>query len=138
MTTTITAPVVSALTAGVLIMLQMLLMLRTALTRRSQGVSLGAGEGYLLRRSRRHGNLAENAAIFIACFAIVEMLGEPRLWMEIACGLFLFARLLHIVGLSQKEKTANIFRVAGVILTFAIGIGLGIRLLHLAAPLVFR
>ena len=129
--TTITMPVISALTGGVLIILQMLLMLRTALTRRGSGVSLGEGTDVLLRRSRRHGNLAENAAIFVACFAIVEMLGEHRLWMEIACGVFVFARLLHVIGLSQK-KTANGFRVVGVILTFAVGIGLGIRLVNLA------
>jgi len=129
--TTVTMPLVSAITAGVLLIIQMLLMLRTALTRRSAGVSLGSGEGDLLRRSRRHGNLAENAAIFIAGFTLVELMGENRVWLEVACGLFVFARLLHIVGLSQKN-TVNAFRVVGVILTFAIGVGLGIRLIHLA------
>jgi len=129
--TTLTMPVVSAITAGVLLILQMLLMLRTALTRRAAGVSLGEGDATLLRRSRRHGNLAENAAIFIAGFTLVELMGEHRLWLEIACGLFVAARLLHIIGLSQKT-TANGFRVVGVITTFAVGIGLGIRLIHLA------
>ena len=130
--TTLTMPVVSAITAGVLLIIQMLLMLRTALTRRAAGISLGDGaDATLQRRSRRHGNLAENAAIFIAGFTLVELMGEHRLWLEIACGLFVFARLLHIVGLSQKN-TVNAFRVVGVILTFAIGVGLGIRLIHLA------
>jgi len=130
--TTVTMPVVSAITAGVLIILQMLLMLRTALTRRTAGPSLGEGsDATLLRRSRRHGNLAENAAIFIAGFTLLELMGEQRLWMEIACGLFVAARLLHVIGLSQKS-TVNGFRVVGVVATFAIGIGLGIRLVHLA------
>jgi uncharacterized membrane protein YecN with MAPEG domain len=130
--TTLTMPVVSAITAGVLIILQMLLMLRTALTRRTVGPSLGEGaDAVLIRRSRRHGNLAENAAIFIAGFTLLELMGEHRLWLEIACGLFVAARLLHVIGLSRKN-TANGFRVVGVITTFAIGIGLGIRLIHLA------
>ncbi len=130
--TTLAMPVVSAITAGVLLILQMVLMMRTALTRRSAGVSLGEGaDATLLRRSRRHGNLAENAAIFIAGFTLIELMGEHRPLMEIACAVFLVARLLHVIGLSRKS-TSNLFRILGVIGTFAVGIGLGLRLIQLA------
>jgi uncharacterized membrane protein YecN with MAPEG domain len=132
--TTMPLPVISATTAGILLILQMLLMLRTALTRRVSGPSLGEGhDATLLRRSRRHGNLAENAAIFIAGFTLLELLGERPLWLEGACAVFLVARLLHIIGLS-RENTANIFRVLGVILTFAIGVSVGVRLVLLGWP----
>ena len=136
--TTMPLPVISATTGGILLILQMLLMLRTALTRRVSGPSLGEGhDATLLRRSRRHGNLAENAAIFIIGFALLELLGERALWLEAACAVFIIARLLHVIGLSM-ENTANIFRVVGVVLTFAVGLSVGVRLILLGWPhLVF-
>jgi hypothetical protein len=82
---------------------------------------------------RRHGNLAENAAIFIASVSLLELLGGGRLWVEILCGVFLLARLLHAFGLSQQNPT-NIFRIAGVILTAVAGLAVGVRLIWIAIP----
>ncbi len=130
--TTLTLPWVSAFTAGVLIILQMVLMLAAALNRQRARVTMGDnGDQDLLRRVRRHGNLAENAAIFIAAFTLLELLGEPRLHMEIACGVFIVARLLHVVGFTLRN-TVNLFRVSGVILTFATGLFVGEQLIQYA------
>jgi len=127
-------PVISAFTAGILILFADRSRLPAVNQRRQHGPSLGeATDPNVIRAVRRHGNLAENAAIFIACIALLEMLGGGRLWVEILCGAFVLARLLHALGLSL-HNTVNPFRVAGVLLTVAVGLGLGVRLVLVAAP----
>jgi hypothetical protein len=72
-------PIVSALTAGVLVLMQMALMLSVVLARRRNRQSIGdGGKPKLLAAIRRHGNFAENAAVFIAGFALLEVLGGNR------------------------------------------------------------
>jgi uncharacterized membrane protein YecN with MAPEG domain len=126
-------PVVSALTAGVLIIMQMVLLATVVGTRRRAAQSLGdGGKDEVLRVSRRHGNFAENAAIFVAALTLMEMLGGARWNVEALAALFVASRLLHAIGLSQTN-TVNVFRITGVIGTVLAGIGVGARLLMLAA-----
>lgn len=133
---TLTVPVVSALTAGVLIVLQMLLLLTVVFARRSNRQSLGdGGNADMLRAIRRHGNLAENAAIFVVCAALLEMLGESRAILEILCAAFVLGRLSHAIGLSLG-RTVNIFRFIGAVTTFVVGIWAGVSLIQVAWPLV--
>ena len=40
--------------------------------------ALGDGDPTVLRLVRRHGNYAENAAIFVASLALLEMMGAVR------------------------------------------------------------
>ena len=86
-------PVVSAITAGVLIIGQMGLMLAVALRRRAAGVALGGDDPALLRLVRRHGNYAENAAIFVASLALLEMMGAVRPFVIGLAALFIAGRL---------------------------------------------
>jgi uncharacterized membrane protein YecN with MAPEG domain len=131
---TFTPPVVSALTAGVLIILQMALMVSVVSGRRNNRQSLGdGGHNELLRAIRRHGNLAENAGIFIAGFALLELLNGGRLVLEVMCSAFVLGRISHVIGLSLKQ-TVNAFRVAGVATTIAVGLALGVRLILTALP----
>ena len=134
---TLIPPLVTAMAAGVLLLLQTLLMLTAALVRRGSGQALGdtAQHAGLTRAVRRHGNLAENAAIFLIGSALFEMLGAPTLWVEALCGAFVLARLLHAFGLSLKN-TANLFRVVGVVATVAIDVTLAVALIRLAARLL--
>ena len=128
-------PAVSALTAGVLILLQMFLLLTVVLARRSNRQSLGdGGNANMLRAIRRHGNLAENAAIFVVSVALLEMLGESRTVVEILCAAFLLARLSHAIGLSFG-RTVNIFRFLGATTTVIVGIAVGVKLIQIAWPL---
>jgi hypothetical protein len=124
------------LTAGVLIVLQMLLLLTVVFARRSNRQSLGdGGNADMLRAIRRHGNLAENAAIFVVCAALLEMLGESRAILEILCAAFVLGRLSHAIGLSLG-RTVNIFRFIGAVTTFVVGIWAGVSLIQVAWPLV--
>ena len=130
----IALPIVSAVTAGILILLQILLMALTVLARRRNRQSLGdGGNPEMLRAMRRHGNLAENAALFIAGFTLLEMLGAPRAPFEIMCAVFVLGRISHAIGLSLKNAV-NPLRVLGVFATIGVGLTLGVRLLMLALP----
>jgi uncharacterized membrane protein YecN with MAPEG domain len=130
-------PLVTMLVAGVLILLQMALMLLVVVARRRARVSLGAGEDEgLLRAMRRHGNLAENAPIFLRAFALLEMVGADRARLAHLAIIFVLARLTHIVGLSLK-RSSNPVRVAGVAGTAYVGFALGWRLVSVAAHRLF-
>lgn len=130
------APIISAATAAALLFLQSLLMLGVVLQRRSNRQSLGdGGHDSLLKAIRRHGNLAENAGIFVATLALFELLGGNTLQVEILAGVLVLARLSHAFGLSLG-KTTNIFRVMGAVLTFVVGIALPVRLALLVWPLL--
>ena len=79
---------------------------------------------------RRHGNFAENAAIFVAGFTLFELIGGPRHSLEIMCAVFVAGRIIHAVGLSLKN-TVNPLRVLGVFATVGVGLTLGVQLLML-------
>ncbi|MBS0294851.1 MAG: MAPEG family protein [Proteobacteria bacterium] len=131
---TVALPVVSALTAGVLIIVQMLLLLLTVLARRKARQSLGEGQDDgLLRAMRRHGNFAENAAIFVIALALLEMLGGRQQTVEAVAGAFVLGRLCHALGLSQT-KTVNLWRTLGIVLTVASAVVVGVNLVMAALP----
>ncbi len=128
----LTPPILSALIAGILVILQMGLMLSVVLARRRQLQSIGdGGNPELLTAIRRHGNLAENAAIFVAGFALLEVLGGNRLLITTMCAAFVVGRISHVVGLSMKN-TLNAFRIAGVTITAFVGLALGVGLIRIA------
>ena len=128
---TVTLPVVSAITAGVLIIAQMGLLFAVAGVRRSLGQSLGDGDNpRLIRASRRHGNFAENAAIFVISLALLEMLGDARVFVIGLAIVFVIGRLLHAIGLSQTN-TVNLWRIVGVVATAVAGVAVGVRLIML-------
>lgn len=132
----ISIPVVSAVTAGVLIVIQMLLVLTVAFARRRNKQSLGDGDkADVLRASRRHGNFAENAAIFVVALALFELIGGGRHMAEIYAGIFIVGRIAHAIGLSMKN-TSNLPRVLGILLTVGVGLTLGVRLIMLGLPLL--
>jgi uncharacterized membrane protein YecN with MAPEG domain len=89
----------------------------------------------VLQAVRRHGNFAENAAIFLIGLAVLEMLGSPQTSLEYLAGLFILGRISHAIGLSL-EKTVNGFRIAGVIATVSADVTLAARLIHAGWPLI--
>jgi uncharacterized membrane protein YecN with MAPEG domain len=125
-------PFISALTAGILILMQVALMFSVVVARRRNRQSIGdGGHQDLLVAIRRHGNLAENAALFVAGFALLELAGSGRIGLAVMCAAFVLGRVSHAIGLSMKH-TVNRFRVGGVVLTAAVGVTLGTRLVLIA------
>jgi hypothetical protein len=124
-------PTVSGLTAGVLLFLQIVLMLAAARLRGNTQTAIGEGtDPALLRAVRRHGNLAENAGIFVVALALAEMMGSARWLICAAAAVFVVARIIHAIGLSMAN-TVNIWRILGVVGTAFAGLAIGVRLILL-------
>lgn len=122
-------PIVSSLTAGVLIALQIVLMIGVISSRRKNLQSLSdGGHPDLLRAIRRHGNLAENAAIFIAGFTLLELMGADKAGIAAMCAVFVIGRFSHAIALSL-DKPVSIFRIIGVVATVLVGFALAIWLI---------
>jgi uncharacterized membrane protein YecN with MAPEG domain len=121
-------PHITAATAIVLAVLQMFLMLRTARGRGQFRTGLGdGGNEQLLKRIRAHGNLAENAPLFLILLGLTEMTGQWAAVVPIYAGIFIVARLAHAIGLSISSGV-TVFRFTGVIATVGTVIGLCIHL----------
>jgi len=123
---------ITAFTAGTLIVLQMLLMfsimrLRMTAQHRSQ-----EGSSTLQRYARRHGNLAENAAIFLTAFALLELGGTSRTIVLALCMTFVGVRFSHAIGMS-KANIDNPMRGIGALGTLMLGLVTGALLVAKAA-----
>ncbi len=125
-------PIVSILTTGILVIMQMALMLNVVLARLHTRQSLGDGGHQKLQQAiRRHGNFAENAALFVIGIALLELAGGSRSGIVMLCTLFVIGRVSHVIGLSM-QRTSNAPRTVGIVLTAFVGVALGIRLILFA------
>jgi len=101
---TLYSPVYSALLGGALLTLQILLMLSVGIHRSAVKKGVGVdGDMKLERLVRRHGNLAENAAIYVVVLALYELnFGQTVLALGTG-SVFLAARLLHLCGFASAQ-----------------------------------
>lgn len=120
-------PFVTTNTAGLLLILQILLAGIVSATRGPIAVGDG-GKDTLVRAIRRHGNLAENAGIFVAGFTLLELSASASSLLIGLCAVFVAVRLIHALGLSQAN-TSNAMRVIGAVGTYLCGLMLGGTLL---------
>jgi len=116
-------PTITALAAACLMLLQVGTAAAVVRLRRSLRISIGNGGHEPLGKAvRRHGNLAENAPLFLVLFALLEMAGTAP-WIMIAlAGGFVLGRILHIIAFSQETGHGGNWRVAGMVLTFGPGV----------------
>jgi uncharacterized protein len=120
-----TTPYITTLTAGIIIILQILLAFRVSGFRGKKNLALGDGDDAdTLRVVRRHGNLAENAGVFIAGFTLLEISKFAPMLLLVLCVLFVIVRVSHAVGMS-RTNTMNGFRMIGGIGTYGVGLVLG-------------
>ncbi|MGP1283824.1 MAG: MAPEG family protein [Parasphingopyxis sp.] len=133
-------PVISATVAAIVLIVQLILMVTVGAHRGKHGVNLGIGNDRdLERKVRRHGNLAENGALFIVTLALAELVGAPPTLLWAFAGVFLAARFFHILAFgsltgSHGDEGSKFFiaaRVAGAVGTGFSGIGLGGYLLYM-------
>ncbi len=137
-----TVPIVSALVAATIIILQQILMFTVGIHRARASIGVGFGEDQdLERKIRRHGNLAENGALFIATLALAEMVGVPQMIVLGFGGAFVLARVSHAIGMgslsgSHLADGGALFkgmRAFGAFATVLSGIGLGAMLIYVSA-----
>ncbi|MDJ0786785.1 MAG: MAPEG family protein [Myxococcota bacterium] len=143
-----TAPVITAATAGAILVLQQILMFTVGFRRAVTNRGVGHGDDVTLEaRVRRHGNLAENSAIFLVVLGLLEMLGaSSALVMGLGIA-FVAARLFHAIGFSflagshggehtEGGKLAVACRAVGATTTGIAGIVAGAWLAVTAAGLI--
>ncbi len=117
-------PYITAATAVVLGVLQMLLMIYAAQGRGRFRTGLGdGGNAKLLMRIRIHGNLAENAPLFLILLLLTEWSGKWSALVPLFALLFVAARLSHALGLRISSGPSP-FRFFGVIATLVAVLGL--------------
>ena len=134
-------PVISAATAGLLLAIQQLLMFNVGMYRGRVRIATGYGDDLNLERvSRRHGNLAENAAIFVVVLTLLELKTGASFVIISFAGTFILARLAHAVGFSslagshlkEGNKLFLYSRTAGATITALLGPLLGGYLIYAA------
>ena len=129
-------PIVTGITAALLGLLHVILAGYVIASRLKNGVSLGDGGNYELnQRIRMHGNLAENAPIFLILLGLVELTGAHPLIVGCLGPAFFVCRLSQAFGLSPAQPAGtNPFRFAGTSGSFICQIILAVTLLLTLAP----
>ncbi|MEM7568177.1 MAG: MAPEG family protein [Pseudomonadota bacterium] len=79
---------------------------------------------------RTHGNFSENAPLAVILIGLLEFGGAPALLVMGLAGVFVFARIMHPIGMGM-EKTPNAPRVMGVMLTSAVFVVGGLYALYM-------
>lgn len=111
---------ITALYAGLLVPLYILLSARVIGHRRAQRVEIGdAGDKELLRRMRVHANFIEYTPYCLLLMAFAEGLKTPSLAIHALGLLLLVGRVLHAYALSQTPHIMRL-RVLGMVLTFSV------------------
>jgi uncharacterized membrane protein YecN with MAPEG domain len=86
----------------------------------------GAGENdVLFKRIRIHGNLIENAPIFLMVLATSEYLGLAQSWLWVSVATFISGRVLHFMLYDNK------MRGGAMTVTLLPGVAMGIWILRL-------
>ncbi|WP_461458816.1 MAPEG family protein [Parasphingorhabdus sp.] len=138
-------PFTTAIAGAFLIILQQLLMMNTGTHRAKAKIGVGLNDDRELERKvRRHGNLAENAALFLVILALVEGFTGGGIAVTSFATIFVLARISHAVGFMSlsgshadgSEFTPFVFfRMVGAMGTGLTGIALGLYLAYLLATL---
>ncbi|ABV85606.1 conserved hypothetical protein [Shewanella pealeana ATCC 700345] len=95
--------------------------------RRTHKIGIGsAGNESLALAQRVHANLLENAPIALLLLLVAETNGANNLLLHLFGSIWLVARLMHAVGLTQGKGGYHIGRFWGMLLTWAVIIGLAL------------
>ena len=129
---TISLPV-SALTAGVLGVLTILLSVRVVIHRARSKQSLNLeGDPQLIVAGRVFGNFTEYVPISLLLLGLAELNGNSTTLLWTIAGLMVAGRVIHMFGLSL-DKPVTVARVVGMICTWAcIGLGSVLALMQAA------
>ncbi|WP_028780976.1 MAPEG family protein [Shewanella sp. 38A_GOM-205m] len=92
---------------------------RVARLRRAYKIGLGDGGNDALHLANRvHGNLLENAPIALLLLVLAEANGMVGVWLHLLGTIWLVARLLHAIGLTQGKGGYHPGRFLGTLFTW--------------------
>ena len=110
-----TAPI-TALYAGLLALLLVVLGARVSLMRSKLRVGMGHGDDlHLARAIRVHGNAVEWILPMLLLFLVAELDGANRIFLHVCGVTFIGARIAHASGVSRtsKESPGRFWGIAG-------------------------
>jgi uncharacterized membrane protein YecN with MAPEG domain len=88
-------------------------------------VSMGdAGNPQVAARMRAHANFVEYTPFFLILLALVELSQGSKMWLWGVAIVFILGRLAHPFGMDRKAP--NALRVIGILLTWAVLLGLAV------------
>lgn len=91
----------------------LILWVRVASRRASEGISIGSGTDLeLLLRIRQHGNCAEWSCFVLILMLVAEGMGVAGLYLDISGSLLVLGRIAHPFGL-KVENAAHGLRYVG-------------------------
>lgn len=113
-------PKITLLFAALHALLMLALAARVAFHRHSQKVGLGdGGDKRLMRKIRVHANFVEYVPLALLLLALLELSGLSAIWLWSLGGTLLFARVLHVIGLSLRSGY-SFGRFWGTLLTWGV------------------
>ncbi|WP_299809137.1 MAPEG family protein [uncultured Shewanella sp.] len=116
---------VSGLYVSLTALLVIVLTYRVIKLRRAHKIGIGsAGNEALTLAQRVHANLLENAPIVLLLLVVAEMNGTSALLLHLFGTVWIIARLLHAIGLTQGQGGYHLGRFWGMLLTWAVMIAL--------------
>lgn len=112
------SPTITALYAGLLAIVYIVLGGFVVAHRQRARIGLGTGSDTALERAVRvHGNFAEYVPLFLLLLLIAELSGGAVMLLHGAGAAFLLARVAHAFGLSQTSGTSA-GRFGGTLVTW--------------------
>lgn len=102
------SPTITALYAGLLGILYMVLCWQVVVQRRRAKVGLGVGGDTALERAVRvHGNFAEYAPLFVVLLLVAELNGGAAVPLHVLGVVFVLARIGHALGLGRSSGVSK-------------------------------
>ncbi|MEM9137076.1 MAG: MAPEG family protein [Cyanobacteria bacterium P01_F01_bin.42] len=99
-----TFPQTTALIAAVMAIFQVMLMLQVGFTRLNTQIGIGSGGNDTLERKIRvHGNLTENAPMFLLLLALLEGIGMSSTIIGVIGLVFFLVRISHAYALTYTS-----------------------------------
>ena len=112
-------PVNTALFAGILGLMKVVLGLRVSAYRASKGISLGdRNDEVMTRRIRAHANFSENVPMALILLMLIEVLHASSPFIFALGIVLVIGRLLHWLGLAGNAEAFN--RVTGMVMTWGV------------------
>ncbi|HLJ65363.1 MAG TPA: MAPEG family protein [Stellaceae bacterium] len=111
---------ITALYAGILAIIGLVLAMSISRMRGSTKTGIGSGGNPALERMiRAHGNFTEYVPLILVLMLLMEAGGASHLWLHIMGIVFVIARLAHAYGLSMNSGTSPA-RLVGASLTYLV------------------
>ena len=114
-----TSVAITALTAAILGLMQVVFTLRVGMYRQANQISLGdGGDKELEKRMRAHGNFIETVPMALILILLNEISGASSTLLYGLAAVLIVARLMHYISIAYRTRL--IFRVIGMLSTLLV------------------